>query len=139
MRNAAALLCLMLALSASGCAVVAVGAAAGAAAGTTYTVLGTASKTFADDYAAVLGAVKQALVTLDIKTGNEKQSEEKGTIVLTEIEASARDLTISISVELLTPKVTRVVIDASRNYVMKDSATATAIMNQTTANLAKKS
>ena len=139
MRNAAALLCLMLALSTSGCAIVAVGAVAGAAAGTTYTVLGTASKTFPDDYPAVLGAVKQALVALDIQIGSEKPTEDGGKVVLTEIEASARDLTISISVELLTTKATRVTIDASRNVVMKDSATATAIMNQTTANLAKKS
>jgi hypothetical protein len=139
MRGMAAVLCVVLLLTTSGCAVVAVGAVAGAAAGTTYTVLGTASKTFTADYGAVLAALKQALVMLDVKTGQETQQEEGGKVVKTEIEAFARDLIISISVERLTDRATRVVVDASRDYVFKDSATATEIMNQTAANLAKKS
>jgi hypothetical protein len=138
MRGMAALLLVAL-LTLPGCALVAVGAVAGAAAGTTYTVLGVASKTFTDEYDAVLAALKQALVTLDIKTGDERKTEDGGKVVTTEIDAFARDLAIAISIERITDKATRVVVDASRKYVVKDSATATEIINQTATNLAKKS
>lgn len=138
MRGMAALLLVGL-LTLPGCALVAVGAVAGAAAGTTYTVLGVATKTFTEDYDSVLAALKQALVTLDIKTGDERKTEDQGKVVTTEIDAFARDLSIAISVERITDKATRVVVDASRKYVVKDSATATEIINQTAANLSKKS
>lgn len=122
-----------------GCALVAIGAVAGAAAGVTYTVLGTAEKTYNEDYDTVVAALQKALVNLDIKTGDSRKTEENGKVVKTEIEAYARDLTIRIDIERITDKATRVVVDASRKYVIKDSATATEILNQTTSNLAKKS
>jgi hypothetical protein len=137
--RAIAVLMLIGLLSIQGCAFLVLGAVAGAAAGTSYTVLGIASKTFTDEYDTVLAAVRQALVTLDIKTGNEKQAEDGGKVVKTEIEAFARDLSISISVERLTDKATRVVVDASRKYVIKDSATAGEIINQAALILQKKS
>jgi hypothetical protein len=126
-------------LMVQGCAVVAVGAVAGAAAGVTYTVLGVAERTFNENSDIVAAAVQKALVTLDIKTGNIKKSEENGKVVKTEIEAFARDVTIKIRIERLTDKATRVVVDASRNYFVKDRATATEILVQTANNLPKTS
>jgi hypothetical protein len=122
-----------------GCAVVAVGAVAGAAAGVTYTTLGTAEKTYSQDYDTVLAALQKALVSLDIKTGDTKGTEENGKVVTTEIQAYVRDLTIQISIERIGDKATRVVVDASKKYFIKDSATAGEILNQTTNNLPKKS
>jgi hypothetical protein len=126
-------------LMTQGCAVVAVGAVAAAAAGVTYTVLGTAEKTYNEDYDAVVAALQKALVTLDIKTGDIKRTEEGGKVVTTEIQAYARDLTIQISIERISDRATRVVVDASKKYVIKDAATAGEILNQTTNNLPKKS
>jgi hypothetical protein len=123
------------ALSLPGCAVVAVGAMAGAAAGVTYTVLGTAEKTFPQDREAVLAAVRKALGTLDIKTGQTRNVEEGGRIIRTEIEGFARDLTIQVVVERVTDRATRVSVDASRKYVLKDRGTATEILGQTAQNL----
>jgi len=126
-------------LAMQGCAVVAVGAVAAAAAGVTYTMLGTAEKTFNEEYDTVLAALQKALVGLDIKTGGTKKTEENKKVVLTEIEAFARDLTIRISIERITDKATRVVVDASKKYFIKDAATAGEILIQTTSNLPKRS
>jgi hypothetical protein len=126
-------------LMTQGCAVVAVGAVAAAAAGVTYTVLGTAEKTYNEDYDAVIAALQKALVNLDIKTGDTKRTEENGKVVTTEIQAYARDLTIQISIERISDRATRVVVDASKKYLVKDAATAGEILNQTTSNLPKKS
>jgi len=133
------LLVLVGVLMTQGCAVVAVGAVAAAAAGVTYTVLGTAEKTYNEDYDAVVAALQKALANLDIKTGDTKKTEENGKVVTTEIQAFARDLTIRISIERITDKATRVVVDASKKYVIKDAATAGEILIQTTNNLPKKS
>ncbi len=126
-------------LATQGCAVVAVGALAAAAGGVTYTVLGTAEKTYDVDYDTVAAALQKALVTLDIKTGDTKRREENGKIVSTEIDAYARDLTIRISIDRVSDKATRVIVDASQKYVFKDRATAGEILTQTTNNLPKKS
>jgi len=133
------LLVLVGVLMTQGCAVVAVGAVAAAAAGVTYTVLGTAEKTYDEDYDTVVAALQKALARLDIKTGDTKNTEEGGKVVTTEIQAFARDLTIQISIERITDKATRVVVDASKKYVIKDAATAGEILIQTTNNLPKKS
>ncbi|OGB93490.1 MAG: hypothetical protein A3H39_01510 [candidate division NC10 bacterium RIFCSPLOWO2_02_FULL_66_22] len=122
-----------------GCVVLAVGAVAAAAAGVTYTVLGTAEKTFNEEYDAVVAALQKALVNLDIKTGDTRKTEENGKVVSTEIQAFARDLTIIITIERITDKATRVIVDASKKYVVKDAATAGEILIQTTSNLPKKS
>ncbi|MBI4736241.1 MAG: DUF3568 family protein [candidate division NC10 bacterium] len=126
-------------LMTQGCVVMAVGAVAAAAAGVTYTVLGTAEKTFNDEYDVVVAALQKALVNLDIKTGDTRKTEENGKVVSTEIQAFARDLTIIITIERITDKATRVVVDASKKYVVKDAATAGEILIQTTNNLPKKS
>lgn len=126
-------------LATHGCAVVAVGAVAAAAGGVTYTVLGTAEKTYYEDYDAVPAALQTALVTLDIKTGDTQRNEENGKVVMTEIEAYTGDLTIRISIHRVSDKATRVVVDTSRNFLIKDKATAAGILNQTTDNLSKKS
>ena len=75
--RALTLFVLLLLLATQGCAVVAVGAVAAAAAGVTYTMLGTAEKTFNEDYDTVLAALQKALAGLDIKTGETKTTEEK--------------------------------------------------------------
>ena len=134
MRGVAVLLLLGL-LMTQGCAVLAVGAVAGAAAGVTYTVMGTAEKTFDNDYDSVVTALNKALVSLDIKTGNTRKIEDTGKVTQTEIEAYTKDLTIQITVERVSARATRVVVDASENYVMKDKATATAILTKTTESL----
>jgi hypothetical protein len=121
-----------------GCPAVAVIAVAGAAAGVTYTVMGIAEKTFNEEYDVVLASLQKALVNLDIKTGDTRRIEEKGVPVTTQIEAYARDLTISIAVERITDRATRVVVDANRKYLMKDSSTATEILTQTANNFPKK-
>ena len=131
-------LALVAVLLTQGCAVVAVGAVAGAAAGVTYTVLGVAERTYNEEYDTVVAALQQALVSLDIKTGDTKKTEENNKVVTTEIEAFARDLTIQVTIERVTDKATRVVVDASRKYVIKDRATATEILIQTTNTLPKK-
>jgi hypothetical protein len=132
-------LCLFALLALPGCALVAVGAVAGAAAGVTYTVLGTAEKTFPEGRESVLAAVQKALATLDIKTGQVNNVEEGGRIARTDIQAFARDLTISISVERVSERATRVSVDASRRYVLKDKGTATEILAQTTRSLQPRS
>ncbi len=126
-------------LATQGCAVVAVGAVAAAAGGVTYTVLGSAEKTYDEDYDAVVAALQKALVSLDVKTGDAKRIEENGKVVTTEIEAYSGDLTIHINIERVSDKTTRLIVAASKNYVFKDRATAGEILNQTTNNLPKKS
>lgn len=121
-----------------GCPAVAVIAVAGAAAGVTYTVMGIAEKTFNEEYDVVLASLQKALVNLDIKTGDTKRIEETGVVVTTQIEAYARDLTISIAVERITDKATRVLVEANQKYLKKDTATATEILIQTANNFPKK-
>jgi len=87
----------------------------------------------------IVAAVEKALVTLDIKTGDTKKTQEDSKVVVTEIEAYARELTIRITIERVTDKATRVIVDASKKYVIKDAATAGEILNQTTNNLPRKS
>ncbi len=138
MRGVAILLLLSL-LMTQGCVVLAVGAVAGAAAGITYTVTGSAEKTFDNDYASVATALNKALVNMDIKTGNTRKIEEGGKVTKTEIDAYTKDITIKITVERVSDKVTRVVVDATKNYVVKDKEIAGAILANTTENLPKTS
>ena len=133
------LLVLVTLLMTQGCVVVAVGAVAAAAAGVTYTVMGTAEKTYNEDYDTVVAALQKALVALDIKTGDTKRNEESGKVVTTEIQAFARDLTIQITIERMSDRATRVVVDATKKYYVKDAATAGEILIQTTNNLPKAS
>ena len=121
-----------------GCVVMAVGAVAGAAAGVTYTVLGVAEKTYGEEYDKVAAALRQALASLDIKIGDTQKVEENNKVVTTEIEAFTRDLTIRITIERITDTATHVTVNASRKTFLKDRATATEILIQTTNNLAKK-
>jgi len=131
-------LALVVVLLTQGCAVVGVAAVVGAAAGVTYTVLGVAEKTFNEEYETVNEALQKALVGLDIKIGNVQKTEEAGQVIATQIQAYARDLTISISIERITSKATRVVADATRKYFIHDSSTATEILVQTANNLPKR-
>ncbi len=132
------LLLMMALLMNQGCVVVALGAVAGAAAGITYTVTGTAERTYNEEYDTVVDAVQKALVTLDIKTGEIKKSEEAGKVVDMDIQAFARDLTITIRIDRLSEKATHVAVDASKQYFVKDSATAGEILTETSNNLPNK-
>jgi hypothetical protein len=122
-----------------GCVIVAVGVVAAAAAGVTYTLTGVAEKTFNEPFDSVGDALQKALISLDIKTGNPRNIEKGGRVVKTEIEAFTRDTTIKIDIERVGDTATKVTVDASRNYLMRDKDTATQILNQTTDNLPKKS
>ena len=121
-----------------GCVIVAVGVVAGAAAGVTYTFMGIAEKTFNEPYEPVADALQKALISLDIKTGNTRKTEGGGRVVKTEIEAFARDTTIKIEIERVADTATKVTVDATRYYLMRDKVIATQILNQTTDNLPKK-
>jgi len=122
-----------------GCVIVAVGVVAGAAAGVTYTFMGVAEKTFNEPYDPVADALQKALISLDIKTGNTRKTEGGGRVVKTEIDAYAGDTTIKIEIERVADTATKVTVDATRYYLMRDKAIATQILNQTTDNLPKKS
>lgn len=120
-----------------GCALVTVGSVP--TAGVSYTILGTAQKTDNAEYDAVLLALMKALTSLDIKTGDPKRTPENGKVVMAEIQAYAGGLTIQIGIERITDRATRVVVDASTQYFVKDAATAGEILTRTTDNLPKKS
>ncbi len=128
-------LCLVGLLALQGCAVFAVGAVTGPAAGIPYTSLGVAEKTFPEEREKVLTALNKALATLDVKTGQITNREEGGRIVQTDLQAYARDLDITISLDQVSERAARVSVDATRNHIFKDKATATEILVQTAANL----
>ena len=122
-------------LMTEGCAVAAV--AAVTAAGVTNTILGTAEKTYNVEWDTVESAGQQARANVDIETGDTETTEDSEKVLATEIDAFSRDLTMRGSIERVTDKATRVVVDASRKYVVKDSDTE--ILIQTSTNLPKKS
>ncbi len=126
-------------LMAQGCVVAAVGVVAGAAAGVTYTALGVAERTFNEEYDTVAAALQKTIANMDIKTGDIRKTEENNKVITTEIEGFAGDLTIHMSIERITDKVTRVAVDASKRFFIKDKATATQILIQTGNNLPKSS
>lgn len=99
---------------------------AGASSGIAYTITNVAYKTVSYPLPATDVAVRTALRHMDIREV-ERKNVENGI----EIEASTRDLTISISLERITPKTTKISVDARKSMIIKDKATASEIIEQT--------
>jgi len=128
----------LLAIGTTGCAAAVVGAvAAGAGAGITYTLTNVASKTFDREYDEVYQATLQSLKHLSILVSETNRIEERGSVRMTKLTALTRDLTIYIAVERVSPNATRVTVDAQKDLIRKDKATATEILIQTSKFLGK--
>ena len=113
--------------SAYGCAaVVAGGAAAGTVAGIDYTYDNIAYKTFTADYERTFRAVLAALERMGILVKDSRVT-AKGS----EIRATTANLEIDIDLERISPKATRVSVNAKKGPIfLKDRATATEILVQ---------
>ena len=64
-----------------------------------------------------------------------KQIERTETGNEVKISAETSELRIHIDLEKITPKTTKISVDASKNFVVKDKATAAAIIEETEAML----
>ena len=115
------LLCYFLLLS--GCASVLV---AGASGGVAYTITNVAYKTIVAPIDQVEFANRLALIKMGIK---QVEREETGNVV--KIFAETSELKIHIDLEEITPRTTKISVDAAKNVVVKDKATAAAIIEQT--------
>ena len=112
-----------IALLSSGCASVLL---TGASGGVAYTVTNVAYQTFTFPFEQVEGALHAALKKMGIKeTGREKI--ENGVQVI----AAAAELKIYIDIKKITPRTTQISVDAKKNVILKDRATATEIIEQT--------
>lgn len=104
----------------------------GASGGVAYTITNVANKTVVSPIDQVEFANRLALMKMRIKyvermeTGNGVQ-----------IVAETSELDIYINLEKITPKTTKICVDAEKNIVMKDKATAVAIIEETEAMLKK--
>jgi hypothetical protein len=110
-----------------GCAAVAL---TGAGLGITYTLTNVAQKTFSAPIDQVDTATIEALHTMEIKV----VSHAKG-FDTSEIEARTVDLDISITLKKITSATTRIKVDAKKDVLLKDKATATEIIAQVDNNL----
>jgi hypothetical protein len=114
----------------SGCAAlgltVPVVAVSGGTAGVEYSISNNAYKTISYPIIKVEAALKAAFDKMKItETGTEKKAE--GVVV----SAIAGDHTIIVELERITPAVTKIEVDAKKDVVVKDKATATEIIVQT--------
>ena len=101
---------------------------AGVSGGVAYTITNVAYKTVSFPLAAADVAMRNALRHMGIQE-TERRNVDDGI----EIDAAAADLTISISLERITPKTTKISVDARKSLVIKDKATATEIIEQAVA------
>ena len=111
----------------SGCANVLV---AGASGGVAYTFTNVAYKTLIFPIDRVEFATHLALIKMRIKYV-ESEETENGVRIL----ADTSELTIHITLEKITSKSTKIRVDAAKNVVVKDQATAAAIIEETEAML----
>jgi len=118
-------LCLLLCIAflSSGCTSVLL---TGASGGVAYTVTNVAYKTVTFPPEQVENAVRAALKKMGIKETGSKKIENG-----IEISAATAKLKISIDIERITDKTTKISVDAKKNVVLKDSATAAEIIEQT--------
>ena len=118
----------------SGCAALAISAlGAGAGIGIPYVLTDCADRTLNFSFEQVNRATPPILKKMDIDMV--KQSSIKnGKRIL----ASANELDITIDMEQVTSKATRVTVNAKKNPLLKDKATAEEIINQLEKSLAKK-
>ncbi|RPI36781.1 MAG: DUF3568 family protein [Nitrospiraceae bacterium] len=111
----------------SGCATVLV---TGASGGVAYTITNVAYKTIVSPIDQVAFANRLALMKMKI---NYVESMETGNGVT--IVAETSELNISINLKKITPQMTKISVNAAKNIVMKDMATAVAIIEETEAML----
>ncbi len=125
-KNPFCILCLLLL---SGCTSVLV---TGASGGVAYTITNIAYKTIVSPIDEVEFANRLALLKMRIKYVERIETENGVTIV-----AETSELNIYIYLEKITPKTTKIAVNAEKNIVMKDKATAVAIIEETEAMLEK--
>lgn len=118
-------LCLLL----SGCASVLL---AGASGGVAYTITNVAYKTIVSPIDRVEFANRLALIKMGIK-----QVEKEETRNGVKIFAETAELKIHITLEKITSRTTKISVDAAKSIIVKDRATAAAIIEQTEAMLEK--
>jgi len=104
----------------------------GASAGVAYTVTNVAYKTIVSPIDQVEFATRLALMKMRIKY-LERIDTEDGVMII----AETSELDIYINLEKITPKTTKISVDAEKNIVVKDKATAVAIIEETEAMLEK--
>jgi hypothetical protein len=90
-----------------------------------YTFRNIAYRTFTYPKAQVVEASMKALKRMQIKV-RDKTAKDEATL----IRAETKKLTIEITIEPVTPKATKISINASRLLVLKDRAVAAEIINQ---------
>jgi Protein of unknown function (DUF3568) len=106
----------------SGCAAVAL---TGAGVGVSYTLTNVAYRSFSSPVDKVHNATIAALKKMGIMITDDSESEAGRTIT-----AETSDLDIVINLEKITSKTTQVKVDARKNILLKDKATAAEIINQ---------
>jgi len=99
---------------------------AGAGGGIAYTITNVAYKTVSYPSVEVEAAVHSALKKMGIRELWREQTAES-----IKIAAETPDLTIYVYIDMITPKATKISVDARKNLIMKDVATATEIIEQT--------
>lgn len=114
------LLCTM--FLSSGCASLLI---TGASGGVAYTITNVAYKTVCYPVDRVAMAMNMALKKMGIREVERKKDE--GDV---EIRAVADELTVYIGLERITAKTTKIAIDARKKILLKDKATALAIIDQ---------
>jgi len=123
-------LCASLLLGLPGCAAPAlalleIGAGTGASAGVSHTLNGITYKTFTASAEDIHQATRRALGAMGIPIDADQSDAQ-----LRKISAHANDRDITIEIEEVTPKTSRLRVVAAENYIFKDSATASEIIVQ---------
>ena len=113
----------------SGCASVLI---AGASGGVAYSVTNIAYKTIPCPIDQVDLANRLALIKMGIKYVEVIKTENRVRIF-----AETFELKIYIDINKITPKSTKISVDAKKNFLVKDKSTAEAIIDETEAMLAK--
>jgi hypothetical protein len=123
--------CVLLAGLLSGCTAIVAGGSAGAAsAGVEYTLTGVAHRTVNADLTASKRAASKALKQLGMNPSGPVNT-EKGA----KIAALTPKLNITVELERITSKATRISVDVKAGVVRKDKATAAEIIRRTVSNL----
>ncbi len=114
----------------SGCASVLI---TGASGGVAYTITNIAYETIVSPIDQLEFANRLALMNMRIEYVERIETEDEVKIV-----AETSKLNIYICLEKITPKTTKISVNAEKNIILKDKATAVAIIEETKAMLAKK-
>lgn len=122
-----AVFCIFWLLLLPGCASVLV---TGASGGVAYTVTNVAYKTVVCPLDKVEFANRLALMKMKIKYIGRRETGNGVQVI-----AETRELNIYIDLEKITPKTTKIAVNAEKNFILKDKATAVAIIEQTEAML----